>query len=232
MPEMQQMVEMLEQCTLEQRKEIFERLRKEFKIHPIEVDLNVQAEVILEAIRRSSDLTLRGIRGIIAEASFDMNVASKLVGWTSAPLAGDPAYDCLLEQGGNKIRIQVKMQRLISHRPMMASEAFRRLPADMYVVETQRTRGGKDSKTGDATRPYRFGEFDILAVSLHPSTNDWSKFRYTLERWLLPDPTAPDCLLKFQPIPTAPNEDWTDDLTVCIQWFQSLAKKTIRSTSQ
>ena len=32
--------------------------------------------------------------------------------------------------------------------------------------------------TGLATRPYRFGEFDILAVSMHPSTNDWNRFMY------------------------------------------------------
>lgn len=41
----------------------------------------------------------------------------------------------------------------------------------MYVVETPRTRGGKDLTSGEDTRPYRYGEFDILAVSMHPSTN-------------------------------------------------------------
>ena len=39
-----------------------------------------------------------------------------------------------------------------------------------YVAETKRTRGGVDLVTGQKTRPYRFGDFDILAVCLQPST--------------------------------------------------------------
>jgi len=42
---------------------------------------------------------------------------------------------------------------------MWASQAYRFLPKDMYVVETQRTRGGSNRLTGGSTRPYRFGEF-------------------------------------------------------------------------
>jgi len=65
---------LLEQCSVEERREIFNHLRKEFPIHALEADLNTQAEVILEAMARSSDLTMRGIRGIIAEAAFLVDV--------------------------------------------------------------------------------------------------------------------------------------------------------------
>ena len=98
-----------------------------------------------------------------------------------------------------------------------------------YVVETQRTRSGKNSETGLATRPYRFGEFDIIAVSMHPSTNNWITFMYSVGSWLRPRPTHPELLEVFQPIPHEPNEDWTDDLSTCIEWLRSGAKKTIAS---
>ncbi len=171
---------LLEACTQAQRREIFAYLRREFPIHSLETKLNTEAEVILEAIDRASDLTLRGIRGVIAEASFKLNVVGSLRGWRIETLEGDFPYDFLLKDSNGDVRIQVKMQRLKDHRPMMANQGYRYLPADMYVVETQRTRGGIDPQTQRQTRPYRFGEFDILAVSMHPSTNDWSKFMYTV----------------------------------------------------
>jgi len=77
------------------------------------------------------------------------------------------------------------MQRLKAHLPMMANEGYRILSADKFVVETQRTRGGKDKKSNSDTRPYHFGEFDILAVSMQPSTGNWNEFLYTVSSWLL-----------------------------------------------
>ncbi len=227
MNELNQIKDLLARCTFEERRDIFKHLRSEFRIHPIEDELNVQAEVILEAIHKASDLTLRGIRGVIAEAYFQMTIASAITGWKIIPTSGDPPYDCLLSDGNNQVRIQVKMQRLKEHRPMMANQAYRRLPSDKYVVETQRTRGGVDPTTGLSTRPYRFGDFDLLAVSLHPSTGDWSKFLYTVERWLIPSSERTDCLLKFQPVPLQANSDWTGDLKTAIEWFLSKVNKTI-----
>ena len=61
---------LLDACSEKERLEIFKYLRRTIPIHAIEGKLNTQAEVILEAIDRASDLTLRGIRGIIAEAAF------------------------------------------------------------------------------------------------------------------------------------------------------------------
>ncbi len=99
----------------------------------------------------------------------------------------------------------------------------------MWVVETQKTRGGKDHQ-GKATRPYRFGEFDILAVSLHPSSNDWNQFRYTATNWLIPDHVDSELIFKFQPVATSVNDDWTDRLETCVKWVESGEKKTIRKT--
>jgi hypothetical protein len=104
---------------------------------------------------------------------------------------------------------------------MMANEGYRFLPSDMYVVETQRTRGGRHPTTGENTRPYKFDEFDILAVSLHPSTGDWSRFLYTVNSWLVPRAEDHDLMLKFQPVAAAPNQNWTDDFLTCVSWFRS-----------
>lgn len=219
---------LLLQCTPEERQQVFKILRSEFHIHPFEKTLNTRAEVILEAISKAPDLTIRGVRGIIAEASFIVDVIGPLLesGWRDATPKGDLPYDCLIEDNKGGVRVQVKMQRLKDHRPMMASEGYRRLSSDKFVVETQRTRGGKDTSGGN-TRPYKFGEFDILAVSLHPSTNDWREFRYTVASWLLPDPDASANILKFQPVSQTPNADWTSEFLQAVTWFRSGTQKRI-----
>lgn len=214
-----EVMRLLEACTEEERLEIFQYLRKTIPIHAIEAKLNTQAEVILEAIDRASDLTLRGIRGIIAEAAFLVEVLGKLKGWKDVTPPGDAAYDFLIEDAIGRVSIQVKMQRSETGKPKMRT--------GKYVVETQRTRGGKDAATGLDTRPYRFGEFDILAVSMHPSTNDWNTFMYSVGSWLRPRSSAREILEVLQPISATPNEDWTNNLSTCIEWLRSGTKKTI-----
>ncbi len=216
-----QIREILVACSKEQRYDVFQELRKEFPIHEIERKLNVEAEIILEAISRAGDLTLRGIRGIIAEAAFKTKVVGTLQGWIDNTPTGNHPFDFVLTDDYGNIRVQVKMQRQKNHRPMMANEGYRFLPSDMHVVETQRTRGGSHPTTGENTRPYKFEEFDILAVSLHPSTEDWSRFLYTVNSWLLPRVEDHNLMLKFQPVPTAPNQNWTDDFLTCVSWFRS-----------
>src|SRR5206468_11919017 len=120
---------LLEQCSVQERREIFRHLRREFPIHPLEADLNTQAEVILEAMARSSDLTMRGIRGIIAEAAFLVDVLQKLEGWRILEIEGDAPYDFLIEDSAGPVRIQVKMQR--------RTKGFPLVRAGKFVVETQ-----------------------------------------------------------------------------------------------
>jgi hypothetical protein len=221
MTRVQQILALLNASTSEERREVLQHLRTEISIHPLEHTFGASAEVILEAIARSSDLIQRGIRGVIAEAAFETYVLRELKGWEQLPLIGDHSYDFLVRDPSGEVRIQVKMQRLKDHKPMRANQGYKRLSPDMYVVETQRTRGGKDSSTGEDTRPYRFGEFDILAVSLHPSTGDWNAFRYTVADRLLSREDNPALILKFQPVPMEPDNTWSDDLETCIQWFRS-----------
>lgn len=227
MTDTKQIKYLLNLCSPAQRQEILRYLRKEFPIHSLEAELNTEAEVILEAIQRSGGLTLRMMRGVIAEAAFEIHVVEQLEGWVNVTPPGDLPYDFLLNDGRRAVRVQVKLQRSVVHRPMWANKAYRFLPEDMYVVETQRTRGGSHKKTGSSTRPYRFGEFDLLTVAMHPSTNEWDTFMYTVADWLLPGQTDPSELLKFQPVATTPNSDWIDDFHMAVEWWRSGMKKKI-----
>lgn len=214
--------------SFKEREAVFKALRAEFPIHELETLWNTTAEVILEAIARSSDLTKRGVRGVIAEASFKQHIVNRFLanGWEEKDITGDKPFDFHLKHKETEVRIQVKMQRQKAHRPMFASEASKALfgeKTDMWVVETQRTRGGK-SKSGDATRPYRFGEFDILAVSLHPSGRDWSRFIYTVASRLIPDPYNDKRIFKYQPVPRTANDVWTEDLPTCIEWVKEYSQ--------
>jgi hypothetical protein len=223
---------LLEACTPEQRQAIFDQLRIEFPIHPLEEKWNVAAEVILEAIDRATDLTKRGIRGVIAEAAFGKEVIEKLPApWKAEPIYGDYPYDFLIRDAIGPVRIQVKLQRLEAGKPKMYSRAnvtkYRLTEGSYYVAETQRTRRGTDTATGEDTRPYQFGEFDILAVSMHPSTGDWSRFMLTVSDWLLPRTDMANRIAVYQPVSIAASDDWTDNLLECISWFRQGVKRRI-----
>ncbi len=223
--------QLLHSSSTETKREILNHLRKEFPIHPLEENLGISAEVILEAIHRSGKLTLRMIRGVIAEAAFDIYVVKNLPdAWQSLPIGGDVSYDFLLKTGVSELKVQVKLQRSKQGRPYLSEEVSRRLGflPGMFIVETQQTRSGGNSVTGESTRPYRFGEFDILAVALYPSSNKWTTFRYTVADWLIPKQTDNSLLETYQPIPQCENEDWTDDFETCVAWFRSATKKTIQ----
>lgn len=220
----------IDQCTDQERKLLFDHLRTKLPDHPLEKEWGISAEIILSAISRSSDLTKRGVRGIIAEAVFERNILSHLKGWKVIPFVEDKPYDFLLQSPDEKPReahIQVKLQRMLKQQPMRAVEANRNYPSDMHVVEVQKTRGGFDPQTNEDTRPYRFGEFDVLAVNLHPSTRDWNRFLYTLSGWLLARYPDTNLIEIFQPVPSAPNDVWTDNLAVCFEWLKAGENKTI-----
>lgn len=213
--------------TQENRKQVFEMLRDEFPIHDLERQWNVRAEVILEAIARAPDLTKRGIRGVIAEASFNQYVVAPRIpkGWKDETPEGDIPFDFNLVDKTGPVRIQVKMQRLEQRKP----KQWKTLP-NFFVVETQKTRSGKDS-SGKDTRPYQFGEFDVLAVSLHPSTGDWTRFIYTVANWLLPREDDASRIAVYQPVSATPNEDWCDDFDTVVFWFRQEKKRRIGDPS-
>ena len=222
-----QVRQILDACTQPQREEIIRLLRTEYRIHRIEQEWNTSAEIVLEALARSSDLTRRMFKGILAEAAFKVEVIDKLNGWEDVTPPGNHAYDFAIRRGNVTATIQAKLQRKAKHQPLMYRVPGQRGSASaFYVVETQKTRAGNDS-SGEATRPYRFGEFDILAVSMEPATNDWTQFRYTVGNWLIPRPTTPSLIAVLQPVSLEPNDDWTDSLHTAIEWFASGNKKTI-----
>jgi len=215
----------------EDKQAVLRYLRQNLPLHPMEERLKASAETLLEAIKRASPLTVRGIEGILAEASFATEVVPTLAGWTEVSPPPDAAYDFLLTDGSSDppIQVQVKMQRRKNHQPWMASQAMtssRSWPADHYVVEVQRTRGGADS-AGKGTRPYRFGEFDILAVSLGAAKGHWRHFMYTVARWLLPEPADPTQILKLQPVAPVDNDDWTTNFVTAAKWHRSSVARTI-----
>lgn len=214
---------LLDRCSEQEQRQVLSLLRERHPVHPIEQKFGASAEIILEAIDRASDLSQRGVLGLIAEASFQVNVIDRLVAWVSDPPSSDEPFDYRLRRGSETVRIQVKRQRLVKGKPMRY-----RGGSTLYVAETQRSRGGTNSQTGEETRPYRFGEFDILAVCMQPVTNDWSSFRFTPQRWLIPRTENPAYLRVLQPVSLEPNDDWADGLETCIKWFVSGANRTIR----
>ena len=210
----------LDSCDPALRERVYLYLQSGRSPHPIEVQLGTSAEVILDALGRAAELTTRMFRGMIAEAAFDIDVVRCLSGWKSEPMEGNLSYDFRLADKLGTLRIQVKLQRSVRQQPLMA--------AGFYVVETQRTRGGLDRSTGGPTRPYRFEEFDILAVCMQPSCGRWDRFYYTVTSWLQPARTEPGLIATLQPVAPEPNCDWTDDFGTAITWFREGTKKTIQ----
>lgn len=228
--------QMLAACTPEERMLVFRELRSSIQIHELEVVFGAPAETILEAIHRAPELTRRMLRGVIADAAFAQQVVPRLVerGWRDVMPEGNFSFDHLLEDDIGRVSVQVKLQRSEKGSPVITSGTKSGLAAGMYMVEPQRTRGGKrrgaasDEADAEArkTRPYRYGEFDLIAVSLQPSTGDWSCFRYTVGNWLLPG-NGPNEIATYQPVAMEPNEDWTDDFEEAAARLRSGVQKRI-----
>lgn len=223
-----QIRQIIDGCSETQRIEIVKLLRAEYRTHPIEQRWNTSAEVILEALARSSELTQRMFKEILAEAAFKVEVMDKLAGWQDVTPPGSHAYDFLLKHGDEQVSVQVKLQRKEAGKSLMYRLPGKpRAASRYYVVETQKSRKGSHRKSGASTRPYRFGEFDILAVSMEPVTADWSQFRFTVARWLIPRPEDHTLVAVYQPVSLEPNDDWTDSLLVAIQWWRSKQIRTL-----
>ena len=184
-------------------------LRAKLEPHALETKWGITADVILGAIARAPDITQRGIRGVIAEAVFEARILPLLLNWDNAKIEGEQPYDFLLrERGGSvAVKIQVKLQR---SEKGAAKRGGGPIPADFYVVEVQKTRTGTKfvsiqegdtlKQTAIKTRPYAFGDFDILAVSMHPSSGDWSRFMYTVAAWLIPRQSDKNLIEIMQPV--------------------------------
>jgi len=146
-----------------------------------------------------------------------------------------PLLRCTLKKGQTSARIQVKLQRLEGGTPKLyypqhyptdhflssrcrRQEAGRRSPKRYKWAQNQRSL--KKGAITVNTRPYSFGDFDILAVNMHPSTGNWREFRYTVASWLLPRAADTTLIEIFQPVASTPNDAWTDDLDTCLKSYE------------
>lgn len=214
-------VNLLDDCTESEKRIVLDHIRESINLHPIEGKLNIQAEIILEALNQdASGLTFRMMRGVIAEAAFKIKYLQNS-GWSDITPMGDLPYDYKLTKGGKTLTVQIKLQRSVKQMPMKAKQAYRHFPVDKYVVETQKSRAGVIKNTGESTRAYFNNEFDILGVCLQPLTNDWSRFVYIPTRWLLPQTPNSNRLLKFQPVSSVRDKYWTDDFDEAVERFFS-----------
>lgn len=222
MTEPQAIEQIIRNLTADEKKNLLEELRKEIPIHHLEQDWNISAEFVLEAISRSQDITKRGVRGIVAELCFSHYIIEPFLnqpGWSGVTLTESLSYDSLVQhEHGRKIRIQVKNQRVEKGIPLLATKQAKKKfagYAGWWIAECQRTRNGTDTD-GKKTRPYKFDEFDILAVCLHPSTNDWSKFMFIDARNLIPRATDNALIDIMQPVAPTRQGHWYESLKDCI----------------
>jgi hypothetical protein len=223
---------LLAACTREERSLIFRELRREHGIHQFEDVIGAPAEMILEAVNRAPELTRRMLRGVIADAAFRTFVVAdlELAGWKDVTPSGNFAFDYKLDDGSGPISVQVKLQRSERATPVVRSGKRFGFPNDVFMVETQKTRTGTDSQEKQ-TRPYRYGEFDVLAVSMQPSTKKWDRYMYTLSRWLRPGKMQGE-MATLQPVAMQPDGFWTDDWLTVTLWLRSDDRgKRMRSTS-
>ncbi|WP_295407243.1 hypothetical protein [uncultured Thiocystis sp.] len=212
--------ELLSQCSPEEQKILFDELRQRHLIHEFERVIDAPAEMILEAVHRAPELTRRMLRGVIADAAFRTFVVPAMapLGWRDVTPEGNFAYDYLMEDAQGRISVQVKLQRSERGAPVVRGGARFGFEGDVYMTETQKTRTGNDGQ--GKTRPYRYGEFDVLAVSMQPSTRKWNRYLYTLGRWLLPGKSENE-MATLQPVSKEPSGFWTDDFVTAAAWFRA-----------
>lgn len=188
-------------------------------MHALEQEFGVTSEVIMDAVHSSPDLVRRGLRGIVAEHQFKRLVLDKLPQpWFIAPTP-DTSVDFALSDGhgGHYLTIQVKMQTLKGGKPH----------CDKWgrpMVETQKTRMRGRGKA--RSRLYKYGDFDILAVSLWPATKKWEDFIYVPACKLSPAYRKPDSLAAWQTIQST--TDWSKILPDVLNRVQT--KHAIRET--
>lgn len=131
---------------------------------------------------------------------------------------GNFAYDYMLNDGAGPVTVQVKLQRSERGAPVVKDGERFGFGPRVFMTETQKTRTGTDGDDNQ-TRPYRYGEFDILAVSMQPSTGRWDRYMYTLGRWLLPGKKDGE-MATLQPVTMEPGEFWTDDFITAASWLR------------
>lgn len=189
-------------------------------IHEFENVIGAPAEMILEAVHRAPELTRRMLRGVIADAAFRQYIIPPLIdkGWSDSTPEGNYAYDYILSDSIGSVSVQVKLQRSEKGRPVVRSGKKYGFDEEVFIVETQKTRSGNDVNQ-QKTRPYRFGEFEIIAVSMQPYTQRWDRYMFSLQRWLLPAKNQLE-LATLQPVSMIPGLFWTNNFETAVDWLR------------
>lgn len=166
--------------------------------HPLEVKYDLTAQELLDAIDRRFRLKV-ALEGAVAEVHFErkLKVAVK-EGW----LADYESHDVdgmhdftFITLKGTKVRVEVKTVRKGSN----------------LQVELQKTRAAK----GDpSSRYYDLEHFDVVAVCMGRSTEDWSQFMYTIASRL---PSHKDYVGKLRVMHPIENPEGEP-----IRWFSKL----------
>lgn len=212
--------ELLAKCSPDERAALFKELRATHQIHQFEQVIGAPAEMILEAIHRAPELTRRMLRGVIADAAFAQFVVPSLAPtWQDVTPPGNHSFDYKLSDATGAVTVQVKLQRSEKGSPVVKNGLRFGFGDEVFMVEPQKTRGGTDGDDNE-TRPYRYGEFDILAVSMQPSTGQWDRYMYAVGRWLIQGKNA-DEIAVMQPVSMTPNAFWTDDFAAAARWLRS-----------
>lgn len=214
--------DLLSQCSLAEQETLFRELRQHHQIHEFEGIIGAPAEMILEAVHRAPELTRRMLRGVIADAAFRTFVIPTILpsGWRDVTPEGNFAFDYKLDDGLGAVTVQVKLQRSEGGKPVVKSGAKYGFVGEVFMTETQKTRTGKDGDE-NLTRPYKYGEFDVLAVSMQPSTHKWDRYMYTLGRWLLPSKKKAGEIATMQPVAQQHSDFWTSDFATAATWFRA-----------
>ena len=196
-----------------------------------------EARTILEAVRRTSRPTKWKVKHTIAEAILKKITVPSVVdsGWQlRTTQAANSSSGVVLERDGLLARVEIVLLQ-------PATAKFRRIyrgqhSESAYALEMQKrqiqTRAAKAIAGGEIRqrtqigseneRSYSFTDFDILAVNTHAVTRQWPDFRYTLAAWLRPHPSHQSLINMVQLVSLRPNDIWTNDLGICLDWFSKL----------
>lgn len=224
--------ELIESLSAEELNSLASYLREKLPRHSLEDKWDISHYLILDAIARSQDITQRGVRGVIAEAVFASDILPKVHGWSAIELKGDHPFDFKIQRLADhrELTIQVKLQRTEKGKPL-SRKIFGH---GNYIVEVQKTRSGTKRKSKEEaspapekTRPYKFGDFDILAVNMQPSTGLWTRFMYTVSSWLIPRAGDKSLIEIMQPVNSQRSNFWTDSINECIEWCLSAEKRLV-----
>lgn len=173
--------------------------------HPLEHDLNADANDILSAIQKGFRAII-DVKGKLAEYFLAQELArlktsGVLTEYHWADKDGEP--DFVIEYQEHRLKIECKNVR--------SKELFRSPPS--YKIELQKTRNSKD---GTNTRGYKRNEFDILAVCLFNHTKRW-EYLFICTSRLQVRPKERTFLKIMQPVPFAAATPWHSNLEAVIK---------------